>query len=159
MRARGDLRGQAHGAHARGGGSMTRCERFAASALQGLLAARTNLDFKAEVGLAWRYAERMETEAKRRELIGIADERPHDMPVTITASYVFSLALTEGYEAATDAGLEFTNRERRVVREVLEAYGTADGAGELFFGHCALTHRLCEVALFTFPARARAGCE
>ena len=138
---------------------MTRLERFAAKALQGLLAARTNLDIKSAVGLAWRYAERMETEARRRELIGIADERPDDMPVTITASYVFALALTEGYEAATGAGFEFTNRERRVVREVLEAYGTADGSGELFFGRCALTHRYCEVALFTFPARARDGRE
>lgn len=138
---------------------MTRFERFAASSLQGLLAARTNLDIKAEVGLAWRYAERMEVEAKRRELIGIADERPDDLPVTITASYVFALALTEGYEVATGAGLEFTNRERRVLREVLEAYGTADGAGELFYGRCALTHRFCEVALFTFPARERDGRE
>ena len=138
---------------------MTRHERFAACALQGLIAARTNLDLKAEIGLAWRYAERMEAEAKRHELIGITDQRPHDMPVMITASYVFALALTEGYEAAVGAGFEFTNRERRIVREVLEAYGTADGAGELFYGRCALTHRFCEVALFTFPARARAGCE
>ena len=138
---------------------MTRYERFAASALQGLIAARTNLDLKAEIGLAWRYAERMEAEARRRELIGLADERPDDLPVTITASYVFALALTEGYAAAIGAGLGFTNRERRVVREVLEAYGTADGAGELFYGRCALTHRYCEVTLFTFPARERTGCE
>ena len=138
---------------------MTRHESFAAAALQGLLAARTNLDIKGEIGLAWRYAERMEAEAGRRELIELADERPDDLPVTITASYVFALALTEGYEAAIGAGLEFTNRERRVLREVLAAYGTADGAGELFYGRCALTHRCCEVALFTFPARERAGRE
>ena len=37
---------------------MTRYERFAASALQGLIAARTNHDLKAEIGLTWRYAER-----------------------------------------------------------------------------------------------------
>ena len=138
---------------------MTRYEAFAAAALQGLIAARTNLDIKNEIRLAWRYAERMEAEAKRRELTGLADECPADMPVTITASYVFSLALTEGYEAAISAGLEFTNRERRLLREVLEVYGTADGAGELFFGRCALTHRFCEVALFTFPARECAGRE
>ena len=136
---------------------MTRQERFAAGALQGLIAARTNLDIKGEIGLAWRYAERMEAEARRRELIGLADERPEDLPMTITASYVFALALTEGYEAATAAGFEFTNRERRVLREILEAYGTADGAGELFYGRCALTHRYCEVALFRFPARGGPG--
>ena len=79
---------------------MTRHERFAASALRGLLAARTNLDIKSEIGLAWRYAERMEAEAKRRELIELAAERPTDLPVTIAASYGFALALTEGYEAA-----------------------------------------------------------
>ena len=133
---------------------MTRHERFAARALQGLLAARTNLDIKGEIGLAWRYAERMEAEAKRRELSMLAAERPVDLPVTITASYVFALALTEGYEAATAAGLEFTNRERRVIREVLAAYGTAASAGELFYGRCELAQRWCEVAQFSFPALA-----
>jgi hypothetical protein len=133
---------------------VTRHERFAARALQGLLAARTNLDIKGEVGLAWRYAERMEAEAKRRELSMLAAERPADLPVTITVSYVFALALTEGYETATDAGLEFTNRERRVIREVLAAYGTAASAGELFYGRCELTQCWCEVAQFSFPAPA-----
>jgi hypothetical protein len=131
---------------------VTRHERFAASALRGLLAARTNLDIKGEIGLAWRYAERMEAEAKRRELFVLAAERPTDLPVTITASYVFALALTEGYEAALDAGFEFTNRERRLIREVIEAYGTAAGAGELFYGRCELTQRWCEVTQFSFPA-------
>ena len=132
---------------------MTRIESFAANALRGLLASRTTLGIKGEIAMSWRYAEGME--AKRRELTALACDRPEDMPVTITASYVFALALTEGYEAAVGAGFEFTNRERRVLREVLETYGTADGAGELFYGRCALTHRCCEVALFTFPARER----
>jgi hypothetical protein len=81
-------------------------------------------------------------------------DRPADLPVTITASYVFALALTEGYEAATAAGHEFTNRDRRVIREVLEAYGTAVGAGERCSGRCKLTQRWCEVAQFSFPAPA-----
>ena len=132
---------------------MTRIESFAATALRGLLAARTNLDVKGEIGLAWRYAERMEAEARRRELIVLAGERPADIPVTITASYVFALALTEGYEAAIAAGFEFTNRERRVIREVLEVYGTAEGGNELHFGRCELTQRLCEVAQFSFPPK------
>ena len=138
---------------------MTRHERFAASALRGLLAARTNLDIKSEIGLAWRYAERMEAEAKRRELIVLAAERPTDLPVTISASYVFALALTEGYETAIAAGLEFTNRERRLLREVLAAYGPAASAGELFYGRCELTQRWCEVTQFSFPAPAPAPGE
>ena len=132
---------------------MTRHERFAASALQGLLAARTNLNAAGEAHIAWDYADAMEAEAKRRDLIAFADERPADMAVTITACYGFATALTEGYEAATDAGHEFTNRDRRVLGEVLNAYGTASGAGAPFHGRCTLTHRFCEVALFTFPAR------
>jgi hypothetical protein len=95
----------------------------------------------------------MEAEAGRRDLVVLAAERPTDIPVTITASYVFALALTEGYEAATCAGIEFTNRERRLIREVLEAYGTAEGASELHYGRCELTHRLCEVAQFSFPPK------
>ena len=132
---------------------MTRIESFAANALRGLLSARTNLDIKGEIAMSWRYAERMEAEARRRDVTALASERPADMPVTITASYVFALALTEGYEAAVNAGLEFTNRERRLIREVLEAYGAAEGAGALFFGRCELTQRFCEVAHFAFPPK------
>ena len=132
---------------------MTRIESFAANALRGLLASRTTLGIKGEIAMSWRYAEGMEAEAKRRELTALASERPEDMPVTITASYVFALALTEGYEAAVGAGFEFTNRERRLIREVLEAYGTAESAGALSYGRCELTHRFCEVAQFAFPPK------
>ena len=51
--------------------------------------------------------------------------------MTITADYAFALALAEGSEAATGAGHEFTNRDRRVIGEVLDAYG---GAGAPFYG-------------------------
>ena len=131
---------------------MTRHERFAAAALQGLLAARTNLDSIVETRTAWDYADAMEAEAKRRDLVAFADERPADLPVTVTAAHVFAAALTDGYEAACRAGGEFTNRDRRIITEVLDAYGTAEAAGPPFFGRCQLTHRFCDVAQFLFPA-------
>ena len=137
---------------------MTRIERFAARALQGLLAARTGLDAASdvvagEVATAWSYADAMETEAKRRELVAFAHERPADLPVTVTADHAFATALTEGSAAAARAGHEFTSRDRRVIGEVLDAYGIAGAAGAPFSGRCELTHRFCEVRRFTFPAR------
>ena len=131
---------------------MTRHERFAAAALQGLLAARTNLDATCEAHTAWDYADAMEAEAKRRDLVAFAAERPADLPVTVTASHAFAAALTDGYAAACRAGCEFTNRDRRIITEVIDAYGTAEVAGPPFFGRCQLTHRFCEVARFLFPA-------
>ena len=135
---------------------MTRHETFAAAGLQGLIAARTNLDIAGEIETAWRYADGMEAEAKRRDLVAFADERPADLPVTVTASHAFAAALTDGYEAACRAGCEFTNRDRRIITEVLDAYGTAEAAGPPFFGRCELTHRFCDVAQFLFPARSEA---
>ena len=132
---------------------MTRHETFAAAALQGLLAARTNLDIAAEIETAWRYADGMEAEAKRRDLVAFADERPADLPVTVTAAHAFAAALTDGYEAACRAGCEFTNRDRRIITGVLDAYGTAEAAGPPFFGRCQLTHRFCDVSHFLFAAR------
>ena len=132
---------------------MTRHEKFAAAALQGLLAARTNLDSAVETRTAWDYADGMEAEAKRRDLVAFADERPADLPITVTAAHEFAAALTEGMAAATGAGCEFTNRDRRIVTEVLDAYGTAEVAGPPFFGRCQLTHRFCDVSHFLFAAR------
>ena len=78
---------------------MTRNETFAATALQGLIAARTNLDIQQEIETASRYA------------------------------------------------------DRRIIGEVLNAYGCADGAGTSFFGRCELTHCFADVCQFTFPPR------
>jgi uncharacterized membrane protein YebE (DUF533 family) len=133
---------------------VTRLETFAASALQGLLAARTNLDIEGEIEMAWRYADGMEAKAKRRE--AGADEAPDECePITLTADVDFALALAEGLPAAAAAGYHFSNRERRIIGEVLDAYGTASDVGAPFSGRCELTHRFCEVCRFSFPAHSR----
>ena len=133
---------------------MTRHETFAADALQGLIAARTNLDIAGEIAMAWRYADGMEAEARRREAGGA--ECPEGRPITLTADVDFALALAEGLTAAAAAGYHFANREQRIIGEVLDAYGAATGTGEPFSGRCELTHRFCEVARYTFPPRSAA---
>ena len=132
---------------------MTRLETFAASALQGLMAARTNLDIAGEIDMAWRYAEGMEAEARRREAGADVAPDDEDQSIKLTADVDFALALAEGLTAAAAAGYHFSNRERRIIGEVLDAYGTASDVGAPFSGRCELTHRFCEVCRFTFPAR------
>ena len=131
---------------------MTRHETFAADALQGLIAARTNLDIAGEIETAWRYADGMEAEARRRE----ADAA--DQSITLAADAGFSVALTEGLPAAAGGGFHFSNRERRIIGEVRDAYGLASGAGEPFAGRCELTHRFCDVRRYTFPVREADLC-
>ena len=125
---------------------MTRHESFAADALQGLIAARTNLDIAGEID--------MEAEARRREAGGA--ECREGRPITLTADVDFALALAEGLTAAGAVGYHFANRERRIIGEVRDAYGAATGTGEPFSGRCELTHRFCEVARYTFPPRSDA---
>ena len=132
---------------------MTRHESYAASALAGLLAARTNLDIEREIETAWRYADGMEAEAARRAKQDVADHLPYDCEVTITANAYFSYALREGLEAATEQGIEYSNRERRLIGEVLDAYGRATDVGNSFQGRCELTHTCTEVCRFTFLPR------
>ena len=131
---------------------LTRHETFAARALQGLIAARTNLDIAGEIETAWRYADGMEAEARRRE--GAEDVSAGEgRLITLTADVDFALALAEGLPAAARAGCHFSNRERRIIGEVREAYGSASDVGAPFSGRCELTHKFCEVCRFTFPAR------
>jgi len=138
---------------------MTRHESYAASALAGLLAARTNLDIEGEIEAAWRYADGMEAEAARRakqdvaDKSALADELPYDCEVRITANAYFSYALMEGLEAATEQGIEYSNRERRLIGEVLDAYGRGRDVGNSFQGRCELTHAFTEVCRFTFLPR------
>ncbi|MDD9989030.1 MAG: hypothetical protein OXQ31_22355 [Spirochaetaceae bacterium] len=140
---------------------MTRHESYAASALAGLLAARTNLDIEGEIEAAWRYADGMEAAAARRAKQDVADQLPYDCEVTITAAAHLSYALLEGLEAATEQGIEYTNRERRLIGEVLDAYGRARDAGNSFQGRCELTHTFDEVCRFTFlpPQEEREAAE
>ena len=133
--------------------NTTRHETFAASALQGLIAARTNFDIQEEVETAWRYADGMEAEAARRDKLAMADQLPHDCEVTIQAKADFSYALVEGIEAAREQGLDYVNRDRRLIAEVLAAYGRAQDAGNPFFGRCELSHTFAEVCRFTFQPK------
>ena len=81
---------------------MTRNEAFAATALQGLIAARTNLDIQQEIETAWRYADAMEAVAKQRDILDLAAEGREDLPVTITAKAAFHLPLMELTHCFTD---------------------------------------------------------
>ena len=78
---------------------------------------------------------------------------PYDCKVTIQAKADFSYALVEGIEAAREQGLEYTNRDRRLIGEVLDAYGRAKDAGNPFFGRCELSHTFAEVCRFTFQPK------
>ena len=129
---------------------MTRHETYAASALQGLIAARTNLDIQGEIETAWRYADGMEAEAARRAKLAMADQLPYDCEVTITAQADYRYALVEGFQAADEAGIEYSNRDRRLIGGVLDAYGRAQDAGNPSFGRCELSHTFAEVCRFTF---------
>ena len=125
---------------------MTRKERFAAAALTGLLAARGNLEIQEQVGCSWRYGELMEAAAKRRQ----APEH-----IEIQALATLGLALMFGLQEARGV---LSNRERRIVTEVIGAYGRAvSSAEDERFDRCELTHRFGMVTLFTFhrlPAAA-----
>ena len=134
--------------------NLTRHESYAASALQGLIAARTNFDIREEVETAWRYADGMEAEAARRAKLAMADQLPRDCKVTIQAKADYRYALAEGIKAAAEAGIEYSNRDRRLIGEVLDAYGRASGAVEKpFFGRCELSHIFAEVCCFTFQPK------
>ena len=74
--------------------------------------------------------------------------------VTIQAQARFSCALVEGMEAAGEQGIDYSNRDRRLIGEVLAAYGRASGAVERpFFGRCELSHTFAEVCRFTFTPK------
>ena len=91
--------------------------------------------------------------ARSSALRSLADERPEAMPVAITAKATFHLPFTEGITIALENGCDYSNRDRRIIGEVLDAYGRATGAGLPFFGRCELTHDFTDVARFTFPPR------
>ena len=74
--------------------------------------------------------------------------------VTITANAYFSYALLEGLEAATEQGIEYSNRERRLIGEVLDAYGRATAAGNSFQGRCELTQYVRPGLPLHLPAAA-----
>ncbi len=132
---------------------MTRHERFAAAALQGLIAARTNLDIEAEIETAWRYADGMEAIAKRRESRNAALEADQ---VEIVAHERYAFALTYGLEAAhKENGDSFTELEARAIAEAVGNYGLAVAASiETSYERCTLSgyQGTCRVYTFHVPA-------
>ena len=64
------------------------------------------------------------------EVVAAYDQLPHDCAVTITAKADFRYAFVQGIEAAREQGIEYSNRDRRLIGEVLAAYGRASGALE-----------------------------
>ena len=132
---------------------MTRNETFAATALQGLIAARTNLDIQQEIETAWRYADAMEAVAKQRDILELAAEGREDLPVTITAKAAFHLPLMEGIAIALESGCDYSKPRPAHHRRNTQRLRCADGAGTSFFGRCELTHCFTDVCQFTFPPR------
>ena len=135
---------------------MTRHERFAAIALQGLIAARTNLDIEGEVEMAWRYADHMETVARLREAeVPGARAAARDAVVDagndvveIVAGARYACALTHGLDAAvSENGDTFSDREARAIVETIGNFGLAVAAG------ADTTHQRYEMSGFQCPCR------
>ena len=146
---------------------MTRHERFAATALQGLIAARSNLDIAGEVEMAWRYGDAMEDTARQRELPGdedspgaraaqrdaLADQGIEALD--LVAGERYERALTAGLDAAVRCGDQFTDREAAAIAETIGNFGVAvsvSAASEYL--RCALSGFQCPCRTYTFHVRA-----
>ena len=146
---------------------MTRHETFATDALQGLIAARTNLDIAAEVETAWRYADAMEAEARRREA-GADDDSPgarevrrDALPdggidtVELVASERFADALTGGDGLGGEDGAGFTEREMAAIGETIGNFGLAVGVSDAReYQRCEISGFQCWCRVYTFHVQA-----
>ena len=149
---------------------MTRNETFAATALQGLIAARTNLDIQPEVETAWRYADAMETVAKQRDRINAEDSHPAREAarealleagvdvVEIVALTRYTCALTYGLDAARNENDDtFTDLEAKAIAATIRQYGRAVSCStDTFRARCALSgyQGTCRSYEFHVPAAA-----
>ena len=146
---------------------MTRHETFAATALQGLVAARTNLDIQGEIETAWRYADGMESVAKLRENINDVDspgarEAARDallkkgVHLEIVARERFADALMHGIAHAHDNGQELTENEEKNLAGILANFGTAVAAtDERTYARCEISGFQGMCCTFTFHDRRR----
>ena len=96
---------------------------------------------------------RTDHETARAQLRTCAGPCPICHPPNVTACADFAVALLHGLDEASKQGLDFTNRERRVIGEVIDAYGTANSESAPFEGVCQLTYRCAQVQTFTFAPR------
>ena len=145
---------------------MTRNETFAATALQGLIAARTNLDIQPEVETAWRYADAMETVAKQRDRINAEDSHPAREAlleagvdvVEIVALTRYTCALTYGLDAARNENDDtFTDLEAKAIAATIRQYGRAvSSSTETIRARCTLSgyQGTCRSYEFHVPADA-----
>ena len=147
---------------------MTRHERFAATALQGLIGARSNLDIGGEVEMAWHYGDAMEDAARQRERL-LDDEGRHGAreakrdaladqgieAMELVANERYECALTAGLEAALRAGADFTDREAATIAETIDRFGLAVSVGnDREYQRCALSGFQCWCRSYTFHVRA-----
>lgn len=142
---------------------MTRHETFAADSLQGLIAARTNLDIAGEVEMAWRYADAMEAEARLREA-GTDDDSPGAREarrdalldqgidtVELVTSERFADMLTGGAGAGDEDGAGFTERETAAIGETIGNYGLAVGVSDAReYQRCEISGFQCWCRTYTF---------
>ena len=151
---------------------MTRHERFAATALQGLIAARTNLDIAGEVEMAWRYGDAMEDTARQRELLLDDEDSPGARAakrdaladqgietVELVANERYECALTRGLEAAQRDD-EFTDREAAILNETIGNFGLAVSVGDdREYQRCELSDFQCWCRTYSFHVDAGAGAQ
>lgn len=145
---------------------MTRIEKFAAAGLQGVLAARTNLDVAGEIETAWQYADGMEAEAVRRERAGDHDPAaaiaaPCDdvEAVELVASERYAAVLTGGLDAA-EAGDAFTERETAALGATIGNFGRAVSVSEdREYLRCELSGFQCWCRTYSFRVDVREGGE
>ena len=151
---------------------MTRHERFAAIALQGLIAARSNLDIAGEVEMAWRYGDAMEDAARQRELLLDDEDSPGARAakrdaladqgietVELVANERFERALTHGLEAAQRDD-EFTDREAAILNETIGNFGLAVSVGDdREYQCCELSEFQCWCRTYSFHVDAGAGAQ
>lgn len=144
---------------------MTRLESFAAAGLQGVLAARTNLDIAGEIEVAWRYAEGMEAEAVRRERAGDQDPAaaiaaPYDVEtVELVASERYADVLTGRLDVA-ESGDAFTERETTALGATIGNFGRAAGVSEdREYLRCELSGFQCWCRRYTFRVDVQEGGE
>ena len=148
---------------------MTRNETFAATALQGLIAARTNLDIQQEVETAWRYADAMEAVATLRERAA-EDTQPARQAtrdalldagidvVEVVALTRYTCALTYGLDAARNENDDtFTDLEAKAIAATIRQYGRAVSCStDTFRARCTLSgyQGTCRSYEFHVPAAA-----
>ena len=124
---------------------------YAASALPGLIAARTNLDIQQEIETAWRYADGMETAAARRALLARADQNSPRLQGDHLGQGRFPLCVRRGDRGRPRAGHRVLQPrpapDRRSTRHLRPRLAALEKPG---CGRGELSPTFAEVCRFTF---------